>query len=329
MPEPGHPARDRTNPSIWDALAADPTLQLDRRAIELLAHDQGRWTRRYLLLPASIASRVLVALICLLKRLLPFQFSAHAAMDRLCLWFLRRFVSPEAVELLVRHFIVETNLLNVIAANVGPDDIPRVELLPTSLAELGNGAVIEHDLNVYNLVLDLGERSRHRRRARLPPVPAPGHRDGPVLHEHSVRVVPDGRRVPARGPLPPARRDLAGLPGRPHRRHDLPHLAAGGLHHPAPHRPRRPQGGVRPRRHLRVRPRSPARTAQQVRKARTSNQGSILTAGAIRDVQTLTSIQTTPPSEQARTLGPFWGRGGKIQSGSTARMMVEAPAPPA
>jgi hypothetical protein len=46
MPEPGHPARDRANPSIWDALAADPTLQLDRRAIELLARDQGRWTRR-------------------------------------------------------------------------------------------------------------------------------------------------------------------------------------------------------------------------------------------------------------------------------------------
>ena len=112
MPEPGHPARDRADPSIWDALAADPTLQLDRRAIELLARDQGRWTRRYLLLPASVVSRVLVALICLLKRLLPFQFSAHAAMDRLCLWFLRRFVSPEAVELLVRHFIVETNLLN-------------------------------------------------------------------------------------------------------------------------------------------------------------------------------------------------------------------------
>jgi hypothetical protein len=32
-------------------------------------------------------------------------------MDRMCLWFLRRFVSPDAVTLLIRHFIVETNLL--------------------------------------------------------------------------------------------------------------------------------------------------------------------------------------------------------------------------
>ena len=46
------------------------------------------------------------------KRACPVRFAAHATMDRLCLWFLRRFVSPDAVSLLIRHFIVETNLLN-------------------------------------------------------------------------------------------------------------------------------------------------------------------------------------------------------------------------
>jgi hypothetical protein len=133
-----------------------PEPRFDQRVVELLARDRRRWTRRWLHRPASVASRVLVALICLLKRLLPFQFAAHAAMDRLCIWFLRRCVSPEAGELLVRHFVVETNLLNVLVDNA-PGDLPRVELLPTSLAELGDGAVIQHDLNVYDLVRDLGE----------------------------------------------------------------------------------------------------------------------------------------------------------------------------
>jgi hypothetical protein len=132
-----------------------PEPLFDPRVVELLARDRRRWTHRWLRPPASLASRALVALICLLKRLLPFQFAAHAAMDRLCLWFLRRFVSPEAVELLVRHFVVETNLLNVIADNA-PGDLPRTELLPTRLAELGDGAVIQHDLNVYDLMRDLG-----------------------------------------------------------------------------------------------------------------------------------------------------------------------------
>jgi Family of unknown function (DUF6999) len=128
-----------------------PEPLFDPRVVQLLARDRRRWTRRWLHPPASLASRALVALICLLKRLLPFQFAAHGAMDRLCVWFLRRCVSPEAVELLVRHFIVETNLLNVLADNA-PGDVPRTELLPTSLAELGDGAVIQHDLNVYQLV---------------------------------------------------------------------------------------------------------------------------------------------------------------------------------
>ena len=190
MPEPGRPARDRANPSIWEALAADPTLRLDRRAVELLARDQNRWTRRFLLLPVGLASRALVALICLLKRLLPFQFAAHDTMDRLCLWFLRRCVSPEAVELLVRHFIVETNLLNVIVANAGPGDIPPVELRPTRLAELGDGAVIEHDLNVYNLVLDLGERERA---ALLRPRP-PAELDLSALEVPPIDPEPGTRR---------------------------------------------------------------------------------------------------------------------------------------
>jgi hypothetical protein len=128
-----------------------PEPLFDPWVVQLLARDRRRWTRRWLHPPASLASRALVALICLLKRLLPFQFAAHGAMDRLCVWFLRRCVSPEAVELLVRHFIVETNLLNVLADNA-PGDVPRTELLPTSLAELGDGAVIQHDLNVYQLV---------------------------------------------------------------------------------------------------------------------------------------------------------------------------------
>jgi hypothetical protein len=274
MPEPGHPARDRANPSMWEALRADPTLQFDRRAIELLARDQRRWTRRYLHLPASVASRVVVAVICLLKRLLPFQFAAHATMDRLCVWFLRRFVSPEAVELLVRHFIVETNLLNVIANNSGAGDIPRVELLPTRLAELADGAVIQHDLNVYNLVIDLGGherttvlrprapaeltcppwRSRRSTRTGRPAVSSTSISRRPVLHEHPVRVVPHRRGVRARGALTAARRDTTRLPRRAHRGRHVPHLAAGRLDGPAAHGSRCPAGGVRTRRHLRVRP---------------------------------------------------------------------------
>jgi hypothetical protein len=97
---------------------------------------------------------VLVTAIVAGKRACPVRFSAHATMDRLCLWFLRRFVSPAAVTLLIRHFIVETNLLNFCIRNGARGR--EVTLRPATLAELGNRAVIEHDLNVYRVLFDLG-----------------------------------------------------------------------------------------------------------------------------------------------------------------------------
>jgi hypothetical protein len=77
-------------------------------------------------------------------------------MDRLCVWFLRRFVSPDAGAMLLRHFVVETNLLNFVIANSGHRGMPEVGLRPTTLAELGNRAVIQHDVNVYDVLIGLG-----------------------------------------------------------------------------------------------------------------------------------------------------------------------------
>jgi hypothetical protein len=81
-------------------------------------------------------------------------------MDTLCLWFLRRFVSPDAVTLLIRHFIVETDLLNFCVRNAGVPGRSEVTLRPSTLGELGNRAVIEHDLNVYRVMRLLGGAGR-------------------------------------------------------------------------------------------------------------------------------------------------------------------------
>jgi len=181
--------RDRGDPSLWDAILFDPVLPFDAGARRLLVRDQQRWTRRYLRPVASVVSRVVVALICVAKHLAPARLSSHSTLDRLCLWFLRRFVAPEAVHLLIRHFVVETNLLNFIVRNSGAKGVPEVDLVPTTLAELGDGAVIQHDVNVYNVVIDLGTCDRaallRRRRVedldfsplRVPPIdPEPGSR---------------------------------------------------------------------------------------------------------------------------------------------------------
>jgi hypothetical protein len=142
-------------PSVWELMAVDPAVPMDRAALRLVISDQRRWSRAYVYPWLRVVSRVLVTLIAAGKRACPARFAAHGVMDRLCLWFLRRFVSTDAVSLLVRHFIVETNLLNFCLRNALPD-APEVGLRPVTLAGLGDRAVIEHDLNVYRVLTGLG-----------------------------------------------------------------------------------------------------------------------------------------------------------------------------
>jgi hypothetical protein len=144
----------RSDPSMWEAIYADPSVPLDRALVRQIIDDQRRLSRRWLYPVARVLSRVLVALVSIVKRVLPFRWMPLRTMDTLCVWFLRRFVSPDAVELLIRHFVIETNLVNFIIRNTSAD-IEPVTLRPETLAGLGDSAVVEHDVNVYDVLIAL------------------------------------------------------------------------------------------------------------------------------------------------------------------------------
>ena len=117
----------RSDPSMWEAIHSDPSVPLDRALTQQIIDDQRRLSRRWLYPIARPLSRILVALVSIIKRVLPFRWMPLSTMDRLCVWFLRRFVSPDAVELLIRHFVVETNLVNFIIRNT-PAAMPSTSI---------------------------------------------------------------------------------------------------------------------------------------------------------------------------------------------------------
>jgi hypothetical protein len=139
---------------MWEAVYADPSVPLDRALVRQIIDDQRRLSRRWLYPIARVISRVLVAIISVIKRVLPFRWMPLRMMDFLCVWFLRRFVSPDAVELLIRHFVIETNLVNFIIRNTEARLEP-VTLRPEALSGLGDQAVVEHDVNVYDVLIAL------------------------------------------------------------------------------------------------------------------------------------------------------------------------------
>lgn len=102
MATPAHRSAPLGDPSMWEAVLADPSIPLDRELVAMIAKDQRRPSRRWLYPLARPASRILVWWISLAKRLVPRRWMRLTTMDALCLWFLRRFVAPDAVELLLR-----------------------------------------------------------------------------------------------------------------------------------------------------------------------------------------------------------------------------------
>lgn len=166
MPDAPATLPDSAADSLWDVIAADPSIPMDAGTLSLVISDQRSRSRTALYPWIRILSRLAVILILAGKRACPVRFSAHATMDRMCLWFLRHFVSPAAVTLLIRHFIIETNLLNFCLRNsrdAAGAACSDVTLRPTCIADLGNCAVIEHDLNVYRVLFALGSRGRSGR----------------------------------------------------------------------------------------------------------------------------------------------------------------------
>lgn len=153
-PLPVVPEFVKSDPSMWEAIYADPSVPLDRAVVRQIINDQRRLSRRWLYPVARVFSRVVVGVVSVVKRVLPFRWMPLPVMDALCVWFLRHFVSPSAVDLLIRHFVIETNLVNFIIRNT-PVDIAPVTLRPTALSGLGDSAVVEHDVNVYDVLIAL------------------------------------------------------------------------------------------------------------------------------------------------------------------------------
>jgi hypothetical protein len=170
--------------AVWDVIEASAGRPFDPWTLRMVVRDQRTASRRWLYPVVRPLSWLLVTLVVVARRIVPLRVTAHGAMDALCVWFLRRCVSPTAGELLVRHFLVETNLLAFVARNAGVPGVPEVKLRPTALRGLGNRAVIEHDVNVYEVLTALGGR----------PLRPPAVLDGTMLAVPPIDAEPGTRR---------------------------------------------------------------------------------------------------------------------------------------
>jgi hypothetical protein len=99
---------------------------------------------------------VLLHLTWALKRLPLPQFRAHEALQRTICWFCLNFVSPEANEMILRHYTTESNILNFLRDNSGPDDLEPIALYPQAVGEMMTHSFVDHDQELFRIMRDLG-----------------------------------------------------------------------------------------------------------------------------------------------------------------------------
>ena len=170
---------DRADPDPWLALYLDTSIPLaDRAKRALLTTQQSR--SRQLLLPL-IRPIARLAIICIqfFKVFVPDRFTSSTVLHRLLAWSLKTWVTPEANYLILRHFHLGSQVLAFIADNVDGVDIPLRPLEPAGLDAVRDHLFLQHDLNLYNFVIELNRQLR----ARHAKIEAPATLDFSAIRE--------------------------------------------------------------------------------------------------------------------------------------------------
>ncbi len=156
-------SHDPKDPDPWLALYLDSSLPFDSAAKAALLRGNDSYSRRFLL--PAVRPVILLLHICVMvfRRFFPRWPQSPQKLHQLIYWGLKTFASPEANLLILRHFNIGTEILAFIKDNVPDVDIETVPLRPKTLADLKDNVFLQHDLNVYNFIIELNRSLRERK----------------------------------------------------------------------------------------------------------------------------------------------------------------------
>jgi len=177
---------DPKDPDPWLALYLDQSLPIDPAAKQALLIGNRSISRRWLFPIARPLIFAFFIVVKILRGLSPRRPNMNVTLHRLIYWGLKTFCSPEANTLILRHFTLATELLAFIKANAGPVTIDSWPLRPTSLEELKDNVFLQHDLNIYNFIIQLNASLREQNRD-LAPVEKP---DFSMISDEPIVLAP-------------------------------------------------------------------------------------------------------------------------------------------
>ncbi len=156
------------DPDPWLALWLDRGLPIADEAKLALLRGNRSWSRRWMLPIVRPFVFTFFVFVKVLRGITPHHPNLNGLLHKTIHWGLRTFATPDANTLIMRHFHIGTELLAFIKANAGPVTIETVPLRPTTLKALEDNVFLQHDLNVFNFIIQLNISLREQGRDLTP-----------------------------------------------------------------------------------------------------------------------------------------------------------------
>ena len=145
---------DFTNPDPWLALDLDQSTFFDPSAKAALLRGNASKSRQFLLPVLRPVARLSIILVQLIRIIVPNSLTCSGCLHALIVWGMKNFLSPEANYLIFRHFHIGSQVLKFLADNSGVE-IKSHPLKPRSIDDFRNDTYVQHDLNIYNFIIQV------------------------------------------------------------------------------------------------------------------------------------------------------------------------------
>jgi hypothetical protein len=151
---------DPKDPDPWLALYLDDSLPFNEKSKMALLRGNDSYARRFLLPATRPFVFVFHVLAKVFRRFFPRWPQSAGALHGLIHWGLKTFATPDANYLILRHFNIGTEILAFIKDNVPGVEVSSHPLRPSKLADLKDNTFLQHDLNIYNFIIELNRELR-------------------------------------------------------------------------------------------------------------------------------------------------------------------------
>lgn len=161
-------SHDHGNPDPWLALSLDQSTFLDQKVKDALMRNNATWSRRILLPIVRPLARLSIALFRFFRLFIPESLTSSNLLHAIICWGMRNFVARDANFLILRHFNMGSQVIRFFNDNVAGGRLPGVPLHPKRIEDLRDNVFVQHDLNIYNLIIDMSVHLQKQNRRLAP-----------------------------------------------------------------------------------------------------------------------------------------------------------------